>query len=57
VFDSSSEIFCASVSNEILCARILVKCILRVFQRSALCECSSEVHCGSVLVKCFVQVF
>jgi hypothetical protein len=42
-----------------------VKYLVRVFWRSASCECSSEVfsecssevNCGSVLVKCFVQVF
>jgi hypothetical protein len=34
----------------VLCASVLVKCFVRVFQISALCECSREVLCVSVLV-------
>jgi hypothetical protein len=40
-----------------LCASVLEKYLVRVFWKSALCECSSEVLCVSVLEKCTVEVF
>jgi hypothetical protein len=41
-------------SSEIICASVLVKYFVRVFQCSALCEWSSEILFVIVLVKYFV---
>jgi hypothetical protein len=37
-------------SSVVFCASVVVKCFVRAFQCSILCECCSEVLCANVLV-------
>jgi hypothetical protein len=44
-------------SSAVLCASVLVKCLVQEFKLNTSCECSSEVIRVSVLVKYIVLVF